>query len=73
MQPLGKILVLVGVLIVVAGLVIWLAGDKLNWFGNLPGDIRIANKNVRFYAPLTSMLLISVLLSVLLWVFRKFF
>jgi len=64
---------MLGVVVVLIGLILWLAGDKLSWFGQLPGDIRVARKNVRFYAPITSMLLLSILLSLLLWAFRKFF
>ncbi|MCJ8167504.1 DUF2905 domain-containing protein [Pontibacter sp. E15-1] len=73
MPPLGKMLVLLGVLLVLVGLVVWLAGDKFSWFGHLPGDIRIERKNMRFYAPIASMLLLSILFSLLLWLFRKFF
>jgi hypothetical protein len=73
MQPIGKYIVLAGLAIVVVGLVIWLAGDKLHWIGRLPGDIRVERENFRFYMPITSMILLSILLSVLLWVFRRFF
>lgn len=69
----GKVLVIIGVVIMVVGLIVWLAGDKFSWFGHLPGDIRVERKNMRFYAPITSMILLSILLSLLLWVFRKFF
>ena len=69
----GKVIVIIGVVIVAIGLVVWLAGDKFSWFGHLPGDIRVERKNMRFYAPITSMILLSILLSLLLWVFRKFF
>ena len=73
MQPIGKYIVLIGIAIVVIGLIVWLAGDKLNWFGNLPGDIRVERENFRFYMPITSMILVSILLSLLLWLFRRFF
>jgi H+/Cl- antiporter ClcA len=73
MQPVGKYIVIVGVIIVVVGLLVWFAGDKLNWFGNLPGDVKVEKKNLRVYFPITTMLLLSALLSLLLWVFRKFF
>ncbi|RIJ34431.1 DUF2905 domain-containing protein [Pontibacter oryzae] len=73
MQPIGKTIVVIGLILVVVGLIFWFAGDKFSWFGHLPGDIRIEKKNVRFYAPITSMVLLSILLSVLLWVLRKFF
>jgi hypothetical protein len=40
----------------------------LSWFGRLPGDIRISSDNTRVYIPITSMLLVSVVLNVMLWV-----
>lgn len=52
---------------------IYLAGDKLGWIGRLPGDIRVEKENVRFYFPITSMLLLSAVLSFLIWLFRKLF
>ncbi|QNF34062.1 DUF2905 domain-containing protein [Adhaeribacter swui] len=73
MQPLGKYLVLVGLVIVGFGLLLWLTGNKLSWFGHLPGDIRIEKPNFKFYAPLTSMILVSILLSVVMWLIRRFF
>jgi len=73
MQPLGKYLVFLGFIIVGLGLLLWLAGNKLNWFGHLPGDIRIERPNFKFYAPLTSMILISIFLSLVLWIIRRLF
>ncbi len=73
MRPIGKILVIVGFGIVFIGLLIWLFGNKLNWFGNLPGDIRIERPNFKFYAPIVSMLLLSIFISFLLWVIRRLF
>ena len=71
MPQTGKYLMLAGLLLLVAGAVVWLWGNKLNWIGRLPGDIRIERENVRIYVPLATMLLASILLSVLLWLFRK--
>jgi hypothetical protein len=51
----------------------WLAADKLSWFGSLPGDIKIERPGFRFYAPIATMLLLSVGLSLLFWLFGKFF
>jgi hypothetical protein len=73
MQPIGKTIILIGVVLVVVGVVVWLFGDKFGWFGQLPGDIKVERKNVKFYAPITSMIVVSILLSLLLWAFRKFF
>jgi hypothetical protein len=68
----GKLLVLTGLGLAVLGLVVWLGGGSwFGWFGRLPGDIRIERPGFRFYAPLVSMLLLSVLLSLILWVIRR--
>jgi len=68
-NPVGLLIVAAGVAIVVIGLLAWLGA--LSWFGRLPGDIRIERPNARFYAPITSMLLISVVLSVVAAIVRR--
>ena len=69
---LGKLLVILGLGLAVLGAIIWLGGGSLpSWFGRLPGDIRIERPGFRFYAPLASMLLVSVLLSAVLWLIRR--
>jgi hypothetical protein len=73
MENLGKLIVGLGVACIIIGGFIWLAADKLSWFGNLPGDIRVERPGFRFYAPITTMLLLSVGLSLLFWLFGKFF
>jgi hypothetical protein len=73
MAGIGKLLVFAGIVVVVIGLLIWLAGDKLSWFGQLPGDIRIERKNFTFYFPLMSMILISVAISFIFWIIRRLF
>ena len=72
MAETGKIMVLVGILILLVGLVIWLGGDKPGWLGRLPGDIRIEKENFRFYFPITTMILLSVVLSLVVWLVRRF-
>lgn len=74
MEQLGKMLAGLGALLLVTGLVLWLLADKvsLHWFGRLPGDIRVERPGWQFYAPLTTMLLLSLGLSGLLWLFNKF-
>lgn len=58
-----------GVVIAIAGLVIWTGA--LNWFGKLPGDIRIERETVRIYIPLASMLLVSIILSLIMYLLRR--
>ncbi|MCO5237441.1 MAG: DUF2905 domain-containing protein [Chitinophagaceae bacterium] len=67
----GKYLIIAGVLVVLSGVVIYFFHNKLHWIGRLPGDIRIEKENFRFYFPITTMILLSILVSFLLWLFRK--
>ena len=67
----GPLLVIVGVALVIVGLLVW--SGAFSWFGRLPGDIRIERDSVRVYFPLASMLLVSVGLSLLLYLARRFF
>lgn len=66
-------IIVVGLLLVVAGVIVYFAGDKLNGLGRLPGDIRVEKENFRFYAPITTMIIISVVVSLLIRIFQKFF
>jgi len=70
MASLGKILVVAGLLIASVG-ALFLLSDKVGWIGRLPGDITIRRENFTFHFPLATCLLISALLSLLLWIFRK--
>jgi hypothetical protein len=71
-QDTGKGIILIGLLVIVAGVLVYLFHDKLHWFGRLPGDVRVERQNFRFYAPLTTMLLASAALSLILWLVRRF-
>ena len=73
----GKIVVVAGLVTVLFGLLIMAsgkpgAGSLFNWFGNLPLDIRIERENLRLYFPIGSSLLLSLLLSLGLYVINKF-
>ncbi|MCF0073576.1 DUF2905 domain-containing protein [Dyadobacter sp. CY261] len=70
-QATGKYLIIIGVLVVLVGIIVYFLSDKLHWLGRLPGDIRIEKENFRFYFPITTMLLLSGLLNLLIWLFRK--
>jgi uncharacterized protein HemY len=71
MQDLGKILMVIAVLLLLVGALLFFLGDKLSWLGNLPGDIRIERENVKIYIPITTMILLSVVLSIIIWLLRK--
>ena len=70
MNDIGKVLVVLGLALIVLGGVLWL-DDKLPWFGRLPGDIRVEREHFRFYFPLATCLLISILLALLLRLLGK--
>jgi hypothetical protein len=66
---LGKYLIIIGVVLIVAGL-LWLAGERLG-LGRLPGDIVIERENFRLYLPIASSIVISVALSVIFWLISR--
>lgn len=66
---MGRTLIIVGLIVVAVG-VFWPWLSKLP-LGRLPGDIVIERENFRFYFPITTMIIVSVLVSVILWLFRK--
>lgn len=68
---LGKLLILVGGLLIIIGAVVVLAG-KIPWLGRLPGDIYVERPNFTFFFPLTTSILVSVILSLVLYfIFRR--
>ena len=72
-QNIGKYLVVTGIIILTAGVLIYFFHDKMQWIGRLPGDIRVEKPNFKFYFPITTMILVSVLISLILWMLRKIF
>lgn len=70
MNDLGKFLVLIGLLIAAVGAVFW-TGIGRGWFGRLPGDMHYSRGDFSLHFPLVTCLLISVVLTFLLWLFRK--
>ena len=69
----GKWIIGVGAIIIIIGIIIYFFHDKLSWIGRLPGDIRIEKENFRFYFPIVTMILFSLLGTLILWLIRKFF
>jgi H+/Cl- antiporter ClcA len=72
MMQIRKYLVIAGLVMVVIGLLLWFLGSKFTWFGNLPGDIRVEKEGYKFYFPLMTCLLISLVLTLIIWLIRKF-
>ena len=67
MPPLARTLILFGLLMVVAGVIFWMIPS----LGRLPGDIRIRRGNATFYFPLTTSIIISIVLSILIAIMRR--
>jgi hypothetical protein len=70
-MALGKLILLFGLALVLLGLVLVLAPGLLGWFGHLPGDIRIERENGTFIFPVTSMIIVSVVLTILVNLFFR--
>jgi uncharacterized protein HemY len=66
----GKALIYLGIVLIVVGL-IFLAGGRIPWLGNLPGDIYIQRERFTFFFPLTTCLIISVIITLVLYLFRR--
>ena len=70
MNDLGKLLFVLGVVIAIVGLMLW-TGIGRGWLGRLPGDIHYSRGNFNFHFPLVTCILVSLLLTFLLWLLRK--
>jgi membrane protein implicated in regulation of membrane protease activity len=71
MDDFGKWLIAAGIVLMLIGLLV--QTGALGWFGRLPGDIRIERPNASFYLPVTSMIIVSIALSLLAQLARRFF
>ena len=70
MQDAGKLLFIIGLVIALAGAWLW-SGRGFGWLGRLPGDISYQNGDSRFYFPVTTCVVVSILLTLLAWFFRR--
>ncbi len=70
MPSFGKSLIILGLIIAAIGAIFTLSG-KIPWLGRLPGDIYVKKENFTFYFPLATSIIISLLLSLILWFFRR--
>jgi Protein of unknown function (DUF2905) len=70
MQDLGKTILIIGLVLVVAGAIMWKTGS-LGGLGRLPGDLFVRKGNATFYFPIVTCLVISAALTLLSWLFRR--
>lgn len=70
-MTIGKLLAVLGAVLLVIGLILTYAPWLISWFGKLPGDIRIEDENQRVFIPFVSMLIISIILTLVLNLFFR--
>ena len=70
LNPLGKILIFFGVILILIGGVILLAG-RIPWIGRLPGDIFIQKKNFTFYFPIATSIIVSIILTLIFFILGR--
>jgi len=68
---MGRWIILVGIILIIVGTILHFLPGLFGWFGKLPGDIRIETGRTRIFIPITSMLLISVVLTLLVNLLRR--
>lgn len=71
MSDMGKLLVVIGVVVTLIGVAMW-TGVGRGWLGRLPGDIHYSRDNFSFHFPIVTCLLFSVVLTLIMWLLRKF-
>jgi len=71
MRPFGSMLVILGIIIFALG-VVFMLGGNIPWLGKLPGDIRITRPGFRFYFPITTSIVLSIIISLILYVLKVF-
>ena len=71
MQEIGKLVLIIGLVLVVVGGILWRFPNLFGWVGNLPGDISVHKGNFSFYFPVVTCILISIVLTLLIWLFKR--
>ena len=69
----GKWIIAIGLFVVIVGVVVYFFHDKLHWIGRLPGDIRFERENFKFYFPIATMIIFSLLLTLIIQLIKRFF
>lgn len=69
----GRLIILIGLILIAIGIIWMVFKNHLGWIGNLPGDLKWEHGNTRIYFPITTMVLISVLINICYWVYKWLF
>lgn len=72
-QSIGKYIMITGILLLLIGVVVYFSGGKFRWFGHLPGDIRIVRENFRLLIPITTMIILSLIITLIINIIRRLF
>ena len=70
-MTMGKWLMIIGVIVLLVGAALQFAPWLVNWLGRLPGDLRFGSGNTRVFVPITSMILLSIILTIIVNLFRS--
>ena len=70
---MARVLIIIGIVLVLLGLILKYTPELITWFGKLPGDIKIDSGNTKVFFPITSSIVISIVLTILINLFRRFF
>lgn len=73
MTDFARLLIIIGLVITVTGVIILVASRFFPWFGNLPGDLRFETRNFKIFAPLATMILVSIIATILLNIVIRIF
>lgn len=68
---MARFLIILGIGLIALGLIWYFIPWLVNWFGKLPGDIRIETEQTHFYMPITSMIIVSLILSIIFSLFNR--
>ena len=71
-QNTGRYIIFIGFAVVVTGILIYFLHDKFHWIGRIPGNIRIEKDNFRFYFPIVTMIVISLVITIVINLIKKF-
>jgi Protein of unknown function (DUF2905) len=71
MQEVGKFILIIGLVLVAVGALLWRFPGLFGWVGRLPGDVSVQKGNFSFYFPIVTCILISVIVTLLSWLFRR--
>jgi Protein of unknown function (DUF2905) len=71
MEEIGRLVAVIGLVLVIAGVILWRFPSLFGWVGKLPGDISVQKGNLSLYFPIVTCVLVSIVITLLGWLFRR--